>query len=454
MKNNDRYKRLVKFGSAMTILAIEVFLYYLLWVYYYNPIIAMPFWRRGNWFLAGLYGCILTLLHRIYGGLKIGYLKRRNLLWSQFLALFWANMFGYLLLALIERHWHSPVAFILLTFVDLLFVVVWIVAFQHIYNVLFPPRKLLLIYGERPVFQLLEKINSRDDKYVLTGAVRIERGIDEIMPVLPNYNGVIIGDVPSHERNIILKKCYDIGQRVYMIPKISDVLIRSSTDLNLFDTPLLLSRNDDLQVDQLFVKRVIDVVSAGVLFILTIPLFLFFAIAIKLEDHGPVFYQQTRLTKDGKVFNILKFRTMRSDAENDGVARLSSEHDDRITKIGKVLRATRLDELPQVLNILHGEMSMVGPRPERPEIAKEYKEQIPEFDYRLKVKAGLTGYAQIYGAYNTTPYDKLKLDLTYIRNYSVFLDLKLIFMTPMIMFMKEKTEGVKDGNLTATLRDE
>ena len=144
---------------------------------------------------------------------------------------------------------------------------------------------------------------------------------------------------------------------------------------------------------------------------------------------------------------------MRVDAEKDGVARLSNAGDDRITAVGKVLRATRLDELPQFINILKGDMSIVGPRPERPEIASEYEKEIPEFRYRLKMKAGLTGYAQVYGKYNTTPYDKLKLDLTYIRYFSVFLDLKLILMTPKILLMKDSTEGISVGELTALSKD-
>lgn len=454
MEKNDRYRRLVKFWSAAVILIIEVWLYYILWTYYYNPMLSMPFWRRGNWFLAGLYGLMLALLHSIYGGLKIGYLRKKNLIYSQLLAVLAANTFGYLMLALVERHWYSPKMFLLLTVADMLFVIVWVIAFQHIYNMFFPPRELLLIYGKRPVFHILDKINSRDDKYILTGAIHIERGIDEIMKDVPHYGGVIIADIPSRDRNVILKKCYDIGKRVYMIPKISDVLIRSSSELNLFDTALLLSRNDDLQFDQLFFKRILDIISAGVLLIISAPFFLLFAAAIRLEDGGPIFYRQKRLTKDGKVFDILKFRTMRIDAEGDGVARLAGKEDNRITKLGKILRTTRLDELPQVLNILRGEMSMVGPRPERPELVEEYKKEIPEFDYRLKVKAGLTGFAQIYGLYSTTPYDKLKLDLTYIRNYSLLLDLKLIFMTPKIMFMKEKTEGVAEGQITAGLPNE
>lgn len=139
-----------------------------------------------------------------------------------------------------------------------------------------------------------------------------------------------------------------------------------------------------------------------------------------MTDGGPVFYKQVRLTKDGKEFEIYKFRTMIQDAEKDGVPRLAAEDDKRILPVGRLLRRTRLDELPQIYNILKGDMSLVGPRPERPQLAAELTKEIPEFPFRLKVKAGLTGYAQVYGKYNTTPYDKLKLDLTYIRNYSFY----------------------------------
>ena len=216
-------------------------------------------------------------------------------------------------------------------------------------------------------------------------------------------------------------------------------------ELNLFDSPLLLSRNNQgLQIEQEIMKRIIDIVGSLIGIVITIPIFLIVGICIKMTDGGPVIYQQTRLTKNGKKFQIYKFRTMVQNAEADGKARLASEGDPRILPIGRVLRATRLDELPQIYNILKGDMSIVGPRPERPELAAELEKEIPEFSFRLQVKAGLTGYAQVYGKYNTTPYDKLKLDLTYIRNYSVLEDLKLIIMTPKIMLMKESTEGVKE----------
>ena len=453
MNRKEQYKRILKFGSAAVILLIEVGLYWLLWQLYLNNIIEERFWRRGIWLLSALYGVLLVFFLQTYGGLKIGYLKRGNIIYSHILSLFIVNTIGYFILALIDKRFHSPVSFILLTVVDGIIVCIWVFLFQWIYGVLFPPRKLLVVYGVRPVFSIMEKIGARDDKYVIGGSISIDEGIDKIMAKAKEFEGIVVGDVPSHDRNLILKKCYDSSIRVYMIPKISDILVRSSTNLNLFDTPILLSKNEGLQIDQMAVKRFIDIVVSLIGIMLTSPLFVMFGAAIHLADRGPIFYTQTRLTIDGKLFKIYKFRTMRVDAEKDGVARLAGEVDDRITDVGKILRATRLDELPQLFNIIKGEMSLVGPRPERPEIAAEYMEDLPEFAMRLKMKAGLTGYAQVHGKYNTTPYDKLKLDLHYIRNYSLWMDLILIVLTPKVLFMKESTEGVGEGETNANNKD-
>ena len=453
MNRKEQYKRILKFGSAAVILLIEVGLYWLLWQLYLNNIIEERFWRRGIWLLSALYGVLLVFFLQTYGGLKIGYLKRGNIIYSHILSLFIVNTIGYFILALIDKRFHSPVSFILLTVVDGIIVFIWVFLFQWIYGVLFPPRRLLVVYGVRPVFSIMEKIGARDDKYVIGGSISIDEGIDKIMEKAKEFEGIVVGDVPSHDRNLILKKCYDSSIRVYMIPKISDILVRSSTNLNLFDTPILLSKNEGLQIDQMVVKRFIDIVVSLIGIMLTSPLFVMFGAAIHLADRGPIFYTQTRLTIDGKLFKIYKFRTMRVDAEKDGVARLAGEADNRITDVGKILRATRLDELPQLFNIIKGEMSLVGPRPERPEIAAEYMEDLPEFAMRLKMKAGLTGYAQVHGKYNTTPYDKLKLDLHYIRNYSLWMDLILIVLTPKVLFMKESTEGVGEGEINANNKD-
>ena len=197
-------------------------------------------------------------------------------------------------------------------------------------------------------------------------------------------------------------------------------------------------------------KRALDIAFSTIALIVSSPVFVITAIAIKAVDGGPVFYRQRRLTKDGKLFDVLKFRSMRVDAEKDGVARLSTgEKDDRITPIGRIIRKCRIDELPQLICILSGDMSIVGPRPERPEIAMEYERELPEFALRLQAKAGLTGYAQVYGKYNTTPYDKLQMDLMYIAHPSIIEDFKIVFATVKILFMPESTEGISEGQTTA-----
>ena len=263
------------------------------------------------------------------------------------------------------------------------------------------------------------------------------------------FNAVVIWDIPTQERNILMKYCYARSIRVYMMPKITDVILRGTEELHLFDTPILLTREYSLTVEQRFVKRLIDLVFALLLFVITSPIMLLTAIVIKCYDGGPVLYKQVRCTQNQREFNILKFRSMRVDAERDGVARLARKHDDRITPVGRFIRKVRIDELPQLINIIRGDMSFIGPRPERPEIIAQYMEMMPEFAFRMKVKAGLAGYAQVYGKYNTTPYDKLKLDLTYIENYSTWLDLQLMLLTLKVLFWPDSTEGVESEQITA-----
>lgn len=444
MRNYNQYKRLIKFIFSFNAVFLVVAVYCYVWYGYYNQIIEKPFWRRGNWLVVALYAALLIFFYRTYGAFKIAYLKKGNLIWSQILSIIFVNIITYIQISLLDQKFHPVYPMALMTAAEFMIVALWANVFHWIYQKLFPPRKMLLIYGERPAFHLREKINSREDKYFLAGAVHINTGIERIMEQARAYDAVIIGDIPAHERNQLMKLCYRNAIRTYTVPKISDILLRTSSELDIFDSPLLLSRNEDMQIEQIFAKRLMDIVFSLAGLVISSPFFVIIGLMIKCTDHGPVFYRQDRLTKDRKVFSICKFRTMIQDAEKDTGARLASENDDRILPVGRFLRRTRLDELPQLWNILKGDMSMVGPRPERPELAREIEEEIPEFCYRLKVKAGLTGYAQIYGKYNTTFYDKLKLDLSYIRNYSLFLDLKLILMTPKIMFMKESTEGVKE----------
>ncbi len=247
----------------------------------------------------------------------------------------------------------------------------------------------------------------------------------------------------------LVDSCMEMGITVHR--KLAKNIINSrnqSIETLAGYTVLSTSGVNMVTTKQLFFKRIIDICGGFVGCILTGIVFLFVAPCIYVKSPGPIFFAQVRVGKNGKLFKIYKFRSMCVDSEKNG-ARLASKHDSRITPVGKVLRNLHLDELPQLFNVFLGEMSLVGPRPERKVIMHEYQREIPEFYYRLKVKAGLTGYAQVYGKYNTTPYDKLKLDLFYIENYSLLLDIKLLFMTVKIFFQKEVSEGVDDDQKNA-----
>lgn len=443
-KTKEQYKRLIKLSFATVMLLGLCLLYAVVWSGYYNEtILQAPFYRRGNWVMVLIYGILLTFFMNTYGGFKIGYLKNGNLIYSQIISVLFTNVVTYLQVAVIDRRFVNSVYLLPVTVVEILFIVLWTQLFQIIYRNLFPPRRLLFIEGDRKDYHLMDKMNARDDKYQICEVISYKSEMDDIKKKIDGYDAVVLGDMPSHERNLLLKYCYVSEIRSYSVPKISDVLLRSSDELNIFDTPLMLSRNMGLSIEQQWMKRGEDLVISLMMLVLFSPVFLITAIGIKCTDQGPVFYKQERLTKNGKKFMIYKFRTMVVDAEKTSGPVLAADKDPRILPIGRILRATRLDELPQIVNILKGEMSVVGPRPERPDLAAEIERDVPEFSYRLKVKAGLTGYAQVYGKYNTTFYDKLKLDLMYIRKYSLLLDLKLILMTPKIMFLKESTEGVK-----------
>lgn len=445
IRSKEKYKRLVKLSFAAVMLLGLCFLYAVTWIGYYNKFVIQDqyrFYRRGNWVIVLLYGILLTFFMNTYGGFKVGYLKRGNLIYSQIMSVLFTNVFTYFQVAVIDKRFVNPGFILVMTVADIVFIVIWTLVFQSGYSNMFPRRRMIFVEGDRRDYHLVDKINSREDKYEICEVISYKKGMDIIEPRIKLYDAVIIGDMPSHERNLLLKYCFDLGIRSYSVPKISDVLLRSSDELNLFDTPLLLSRNIGLNIEQQWIKRIEDVVIATIMLILFSPIFLIAAVSIKCTDGGSVFYKQERLTKDRKVFMIYKFRTMVVDAERMSGPIMAADKDPRILPIGRILRVTRLDELPQILNILKGDMSLVGPRPERPVLAFEIEKSIPEFAYRLKVKAGLTGYAQVYGKYNTTAYDKLKLDLMYIRKYSLLLDLKLILMTPKIMLLKESTEGV------------
>ena len=240
-----------------------------------------------------------------------------------------------------------------------------------------------------------------------------------------------------------MKYCYFNGIDAYVVPKISDIIIRGADDFNLLDTPIVVTHGKGLTLTQRMTKRIMDVVLCLIAMVPASVIMLITALFIKLDDGGPVFFRQERVTRNGKHFDVIKFRSMIVDAEKYNKPIPAVDQDPRITKVGRIIRATRIDELPQLFNILKGDMSIVGPRPERPEFYQKYCAEYPEFAYRLRAKAGLTGYAQLYGKYNTTFADKALLDMYYIQKASFLWDLQLIFYTLKIIFVKESTEGVE-----------
>ena len=401
--------------------------------------IALPFYRRGNWVLVLIYAVLFLIILKASGGYKVGYLKRGDMLYSQILSLGFVNTITYFQISLIGRHLMPVKPLLWMTLIDLVLLICWAVLSNRFYFWLYPPRRLIIVYGSQSAAQLVMKMSERVDKYMICESINIEAGLDRIKQEMRRFEGVIICDIAGAERNDLVKYCFETSTRAYIAPKISDIILRGAEDIRLFDSPLLLCRNYGLTFEQRLAKRTFDICASLAGLILLSPVRLVCALAVKCYDGGSIFYAQTRLTKDGKPFRVLKFRSMIADAEKDGKPRLAGEDDDRITPVGKFLRKCRLDELPQLINILKGEMSVVGPRPERPELTEEYCRDMPEFRYRLKVKAGLTGYAQVTGVYDTVPFDKLKMDLMYIEHYSMLMDLRIILMTIKTMILPGNT---------------
>lgn len=419
------------------------------WNFVYNNILKQPFLGKGNILMIFTIFLVIFISMKMWGGFKLGYSKLVNLVFSQFLALITIGIGEYLIIALtagtINNMGRLAGLIAISLAVDFIFCIVYDLIGIRIYLMIFPPIRLLQVNGDYDNHLRL-KISNRSDKYEVREEISIHEGLDVVYSKIEQYDAVLLNDIPNKYRKEILKHCFENDIPVYYTPKIQDIMVRGSDEINLFDSPLFLARNIGMTTAQAFAKRTIDIIGSTLGLIILSPIFLIVSILIKVEDGGKVFFMQDRCTYDGKVFRIHKFRSMREDAEKDGKPHPATSDDDRITKIGKFIRATRIDELPQLVDIWIGNMSIVGPRPERVEHVAKYTEDIPEFGYRLKVKGGLTGYAQVYGRYNTTSYDKLKMDLIYVVNYSLLMDFQIVLETVKIIFSKESTEGFTEEN--------
>lgn len=451
---NDYSKKINKFCMKAIHFFLTCSMFYGIWLLFrykeLPQIKAQGF--RYNYFITLGFAALFAFFNYTYNSYLFGYYRIRTLVLAQFLSQFFSVSIIYFVVSLGWNHFDSPALFFLL----LIGYVVLDIAFSYIGNRVYlslnPPRKTILIYRNKLDRKRFRTIKGKPTErlYKIVKEMEYDGTFEEIQDKLSGYEAIFVAGLNSRCRNGILKYCEENNIRGFFIPHIGDVIMQGAQHVQAFDSPVMMVGRKQLKPEYRFAKRILDVIFAVLGLILLSPVFLITAIAIKAYDHGPVFYKQVRLTENEKTFKIIKFRSMRVDAEKDGVARLSAgDRDDRITPVGRIVRKCRLDELPQLWNILVGEMSFVGPRPERPEIAEQYYKSMPDFQLRLQVKAGLTGYAQVYGKYNIDPYEKLEFDLMYINNMGILTDMELMFATFAILFLPESTEGVAAGATTA-----
>lgn len=453
MTRKEKIKKILKLSYTVLSLVIAFCTADAIWYWNVAPGWSQGFFGTETLLMVGILFCIVYFFFaKMYDAHKIGLYRLQELAFSQMLAygisdgvLFIAAFFWF------HNFQRIRIRLFLLGFIlQLLLILINTFLFNRLYAHFDEPRKIMILYGSEDYKRLLVKIQDKNRRYQVLACMNESEDLSTIFETLAKCKDIYLCDVRDEVKDRVILFCNAHQKDIHISMDIGDLLILGDEVSHSFDTPFLRNKKTPVAWYYPFLKRLSDIVISMTAILLLSPIMIITALSIKLYDRGPVFYKQTRLTKAGRRFEIIKFRSMKIDAEKNG-AQLSTVHDDRITPVGKIIRKLRIDELPQLFNILKNDMAVVGPRPERPEIAAQYEQDIPEFHLRLQVKAGLTGYAQVYGKYNTTPLDKLKLDLIYIAQRSVLFDLRILFYTIKIIFIPESTEGIPDGQSTAAI---
>lgn len=433
------------FFVSTFIIVLNVVSFFLIWFYVLEQGSLKSLDYATHRILLFIYVIVFIYLSNVFDGFAFNRRRITENIYSLSLASFLSLCLFYFLETLAFRLIRSPLYLLLSLICSIIINILFcIYANRRIFSN-YKKKKTIIYYKDDDDLIRVKQLTYFDIKYEILDTVKNPQSDD----INLECDAVFISGIETNIRNVIIKKYVENKKEIFIFPSVSDVVVSGGKYVEEFFFPMVRLSRSNRDVVYLFMKRFFDIVFSLIALIVLSPLMIITALIIKLYDGGPVFYKQNRLTINGKVFTIYKFRSMKQDAENDGVARLVSKNDNRITPVGKVIRSIRFDELPQLLNILKGDMSIVGPRPERPEIVEDYLKEHPSFNLRLQVKAGLTGYAQLYGRYNSEPVDKLKMDLFYINNMSLFFDLKMIILTVKILFQKESTESVEEGRVTA-----
>ena len=436
-------------GAVISFLltAIPVWIFFMAYMRFYKN---ATFWGRGNYLFTLIYAFLLMLFMSVYSGYRVRQYRTRELVFSFALATAITNFIMYFVMCLIAREMLMVWGVMLTTLAQWVIGMGLYILSRIVLPMVEPALPILYIRLENREDRLAGMFDSRRSRYKVSGQISADLNLEDIKTAMERYNAVLIGDMSPETRREIVSYCFRTGREALLLPEMSDVLLCSASPMVMGDSLVYDLKTQGMDRTYRTIKRLIDIFVSLLGLIVLSPLMLCTAIAVKACDGGPVFYRQQRLTRGGKRFMLTKFRSMIVNAESDTGAVLAEKEDARITKVGRFIRASRIDELPQLWNILMGDMSLVGPRPERPEFYEVFCREYPEFEYRLKVKAGLTGYAQLYGKYNTTFAEKARLDMYYIQHASLLWDLQLMFYTLKIIFIKESTEGVDSASPTVS----
>jgi len=408
------------------------------------------FYYWGNYIVLLLYTANLYFTCRIYNGFNIGNAGIQDIILSWILSLIITNCLQYLMLSLLDYRLLPLKGFLAVLCVQLVLIAPLTVLIDRLYYRLNPAHKAIIIYGNEEKARIYhEIIRKHRKKFEISNVMSQDETSSAVFGCIAGAESVFLIEVDEKKSGRLLEYCFKYNKRIYILPTFSGVLLNTAGISWISDTPMFLPKTPEQDLGTRFIKRCIDVFISLIVIILLSWLMLIIWFVTVLYDRKPAIYRQARLTRGGRQFTLYKFRSMRPDAEDDGIPRLTAKDDDRVTPFGRFIRNTRLDELPQLFNVLTGAMSLVGPRPERPEIAEQYEEIYPNFSFRTKVKAGITGFAQIYGRYNTAPDEKLFLDIMYIETFSIWQDVKLLLQTLKVIFKPSSTEGVPNDSTTA-----
>lgn len=411
----------VRFGAAIP---VENLAPYLRLVPYLNTILLILFWLFG-----------------LYEG---GWKRSLETLYSVGLSAVILNVLAMALTYFLRGFAFPRTVFFIAGFLQVVLLGAWRLICQAVIDRAETTKTVAVIGTNGDGLRVAEKLGSLAGRHYNVRAVHDAGGSEFPAQAVAEADIICINSsIPREERERLIATCLEWNKEVFVLPELYEILLHNANVERIDDLTVFRVEGLGLTRGQQLMKRLLDLGLAAVALVFALPLFPVLMLAVRFSSPGPIFYLQKRSGQNGKPFKLWKFRTMVQDAEKFTGPVLASENDPRITKVGRFLRATRLDELPQIFNVIKGDMSFVGPRPERPFFVEQFSETIPEYKFRLKVKPGITGLAQVQGKYDTDPADKLRYDLYYIRNYSPLLDLQIIFQTLRVVLTPEAARGTR-----------